>query len=259
MTAPPVLDPYYADESVTLYLGHFREVLASLPDLRFDACVTDPPYGETRLEWDSWQCDWPSLIATVTDSLWCFGSLRMFFDHLAEFNEWRFSQDVVWEKHNGSGMLPDRFRRVHEHATHWYRGAWRDIHHAVPTTPDASARAVRRGFRPSQWQGSTAPTSYVTVEGGDRLMRSVIYARSMHSRSINETEKPLAVVSPLVEYAVPPGGVLLDPFAGSGVAGIAAKLSGRRAVLIELREAQCAKTAERLAQGALDFSEVPVS
>lgn len=200
------MKPYYADEHVTLYLGKREDVLPALAGQRFDACVTDPAYGETRLEWDRWDPNWPASIAPFTDSLWCFGSMRMFFEHLAEFEGWKFSQDVVWEKHNGSGMLPDRFRRVHEHATHWYRGKWSAVHHDVPTTPDATARAVRRGYRPTQWQGATAPTSYVTVEGGDRLARSVIFARSMHGRSINETEKPLGIVSPLVEYSVPPGG-----------------------------------------------------
>ena len=49
------LDPYYADDSVTVYHGDNREVLASLPDESLDACVTDPPYELAFMgrRWDS--------------------------------------------------------------------------------------------------------------------------------------------------------------------------------------------------------------
>ncbi len=201
-----MITPYYQDEHVTLFNGDFREVLDAFGPSQFNAVVTDPPYGETNLEWDTWPEGWPSALAAVTNSLWCFGSLRMFFDRLAEFEGWKFSQDVVWEKHNGSGLHNDRFRRVHEHATHWYQGPWSEIHHATPQTADATPRTVRRKARPAQWQGTTSTSSYTSQDGGPRLMRSVIFARSMHSQGINETEKPLGIVSPLVEYAVPRGG-----------------------------------------------------
>jgi DNA modification methylase len=40
-----VIQPYYADASVQLFMGDCLDVLASLPDASIDACVTDPPYG----------------------------------------------------------------------------------------------------------------------------------------------------------------------------------------------------------------------
>ena len=38
------MTPYFQEAGVTIYVGDCREVLPSLQD-RFDACVTDPPYG----------------------------------------------------------------------------------------------------------------------------------------------------------------------------------------------------------------------
>jgi site-specific DNA-methyltransferase (adenine-specific) len=75
-------------------------------------------------------------------------------------------------------------------------------------------------------------------------------------RAINETEKPTELLEPLISYACPPGGTVLDPFAGSCSTGVAARALGCKAVLIERREDQCEKAAKRLAQQILDFGEV---
>ena len=48
--------------------------------------------------------------------------------------------------------------------------------------------------------------------------------------------KPLALMEWLVRLVCPPGGTVLDPFAGTGVTGEACLRQGFRAVLIE-REA----------------------
>ena len=244
--------PYYSDDSVTLWHGDLRDVLPTL-DQTFDAVVTDPPYGETSLGWDQWVPGWPSIVVPYARSMWCFGSMRMFLDRRDEFTDWRLSQDVVWEKHNGSGLHADRFRRVHEHALHWYRGEWATLRHETPTTPDATARTVRKKARPAQWQGATGANVYASHDGGPRLMTSVLYAPSMHGSAINETEKPTGILEPLIEYVCAPGGTVLDPFAGSGSTGAAARVIGRRAVLIEKREDQCEKAARRLQQGYFDL------
>lgn len=245
--------PYYRDESVTLYHGDCREVLPAISQT-FDAIVTDPPYGETSLDWDVWPTGWPSIAADYARSMWCFGSMRMFLERRDEFTAWKLSQDVVWEKHNGSGFASDRLKRVHENALHWYRGEWATVHHETPRVPggDGSKSVRKRGLTPHT--GAIGNTGY--EDDGLRLVRSVLYAPSMQQRAINETEKPLAVLEPLIAYACPPGGTVLDIFAGSGSTGAAAKALGRRAVLIEKREAQCEAAARRLSQGVLDLDGV---
>lgn len=55
--------------------------------------------------------------------------------------------------------------------------------------------------------------------------------------SKHPTVKPLDLISWLVQLITPPGGVVLDPFAGTGTTGEAASKLGLRAVLIE-REPQ---------------------
>ncbi|ALJ22080.1 DNA-methyltransferase [Microbacterium sp. No. 7] len=248
------MKPYYEDDLVTLYHGRYED--AEIPAA--DAIVTDPPYGETSLEWDTWPTGWPDAMATVAPSLWVYGSMRMHLAHSREFIAagWQFSQDFIWEKHNGSGLAADRFRRVHEIANLWYRGEWRDLYHVTPTTPDATPRALRRRATKGEHQGSRGASDYVSEDGGPRLMRSVQYVRSTHGHAVHPTQKPVGAVAPLIEYSTPPGGLVIDPFAGSGTTAIAARHLGRRCVAYEAREDYAEAAAHRLAQQAFDFSSL---
>jgi site-specific DNA-methyltransferase (adenine-specific) len=65
------------------------------------------------------------------------------------------------------------------------------------------------------------------------------------------TVKPLALMQWLIRLVTPPGGILLEPFAGSGTTLLAAKAEGRRAVGIEMEERYCEIAANRLSQGVL--------
>ena len=52
-------------------------------------------------------------------------------------------------------------------------------------------------------------------------------------RNIHPTVKPLDLMRWLTRLLCPPGGTVLDPFAGSGSTGVASVLEGRRFVGIE--------------------------
>lgn len=250
--------PYLDDGDVTLWHGDALDVLRGLPAASVDAVVTDPPYGETSLTWDVPVTDWLPLVdrlLTPTGSMWVFGSMRFLAPIVAacearELGPWRFSHEVVWEKHNGSGFQTGRFRRAHEFAAHFYRGPWGRIYRKQVMTMDVNARTTRSKRRPAH-TGHIERTPYVSEDGGPRQMTTVIYCRSEHGRALHPTQKPLGVIRPLLEYACPVGGTVLDPFAGSGSTGIAATQMGRRAVLIERSEPYCKLAADRLSQLSL--------
>lgn len=250
------MKPYYAGESVTLYHGDCQDVLPAL-GLQADCIVADPPYGETSLEWDRWPDGWLEAVKPVTRSMWCFGSMRMFLAHGREFTlaSWRLSQDIVWEKRNGSGFHADRFRRVHETAAHWYQGRWSAIHHDVPRSAySGHDKHARRTDQPGH---TGAVRAYTYEDDGTRLARSVMRLPSMHGSALHPTEKPLGILEPLIAYACPPGGLVIDPFAGSGSTLAAAALSGRRAIGIEVSERYCELAARRLSQGVLTMEGQP--
>jgi site-specific DNA-methyltransferase (adenine-specific) len=70
-------------------------------------------------------------------------------------------------------------------------------------------------------------------------------------KNTHPTVKPLALMQWLIRLVTPPGGILLEPFAGSGTTLLAAKAEGRRAVGIEINEEYCEIAANRLRQGVL--------
>lgn len=258
------MEPYYADDAVTLYLGDCREVLPLL-GLIADAVVADPPYGETAAEWDRWPDGWvKALDAAVppSASLWCFGTAGMFLDYRDEFAGWKFSrQEALWLKRNGSGPgSRDRLLKIHEWAYHWYRGRWSDLHHewereaylgpekGYVRNKDSHAAEQRRAGRRHTWQDDRT-----------RQPRSVrvIEAPSVRYQKRHQDEKPVKVVAELVRECTPPGGTVLDPSAGSGPVAIAARMLGRRAVLIESLERHCEEIVKRLQADVLPIASNP--
>jgi DNA modification methylase len=62
------------------------------------------------------------------------------------------------------------------------------------------------------------------------------------------TVKPLALMRWLVRLVTPPGGTVLDPFAGSGSTLVAAAMEGFHAIGIEADERWCRGSAKRVAE-----------
>lgn len=238
--------------SVRVLTGDCRQAMPA--EGPFDLIIGDPPYGDTSLAWDRKVAGWLTLAAQSlkpTGSIWLFGSMRSFLGSpgLISRARLRFAQDIVWEKHNGSGFHADRFKRVHEHAVQLYRAAapWSAVFNEVQMTPDAERKMVRRRkTRPTQ-MGNIDAAPFESIDGGPRLMRSVIEMRSCHGRAIHPTEKPAELLQVLIRTSCPPGGLVGDWFAGSGACGEAAAMEGRRYVGCEIDPVMADKARARLA------------
>lgn len=214
----------------------------------FDLIIADPPYGDTSLAWDRRVDGWLPLAHSAlkpSGSLWVFGSLRSFMT----------TARACAEKQNGSSFHADRFKRVHEFAVQFRRAdaPWSTIYNEVQTTPDATARTVRRKKRPPH-TGHIEAGHYVSEDGGPRLMRSVIFLRNCHGRATHPTEKPVFLLEILIRTSCPPGGLVGDWFAGSGAAGEACRLIGRRYLGCEIDAAMAERARVRIAS-VLPFTE----
>lgn len=241
------MTPYYEEPGIQIFHGDCREILPQLS--RVDAVITDPPYGVTSLDWDCAVDGWAHLVNAPC--LWCFGSMRFFLSQ--KFDGWKYGQEIVWEKHNGSIFHADRFRRVHEFAVQFYQGEWANIYKKPVYTYDAVKRSVKRKKGRPAHSGDIEQSPYFSEDGGPLLMRSVVFVHSCHGDAEHPTQKPVDIIKPLIEYSCPPDGVVLDPFMGSGTTLRAAKDLGRRAIGIEVEEKFCRIAVERLRQEVLKF------
>lgn len=120
-------------------------------------------------------------------------------------------------------------------------GLWNDSEFVVAGITGDAAEGEDPRPLPLLW-ASKGPR---TTEGTECLPGSWYCAAPREGR-LHQTEKPQEVLCDLVRLA-PPGGLVLDPFAGSGSTGVAALDQGRRFIGMELSPAYVQVARERLA------------
>lgn len=254
---PEPLTPFFEGRGVTVYAGDVQTICRALErhGRRFSAAIADPPYAETSHRWDRWPAKWPAELARVLApdaSLWCFGSLRMFLERRGEFAGYKYAQELVWRKTNGSGPTKDRFRRVHEIVLHTYRGAWGNLYHGIERVKGGEFAVVRPGgtykhgaAKPAPHRGGFASKAY--VDDGLRYPTSVVTLRQVRrEEGQHPTAKPPELVELVVKECCPPGGELLSLFSGGGPEAEIAVRTGRRCVCIEADAQWCAAIARRV-------------
>ena len=96
--------------------------------------------------------------------------------------------------------------------------------------------------------GDDAPGKMYRIQHG-----GVVNADKAGQRRQHPTQKPVTLLSRIVQDWTEPDATILDPFMGSGTTLRAAKDLGRNAIGIELEERYCEIAARRLGQGVLDF------
>jgi hypothetical protein len=108
------------------------------------------------------------------------------------------------------------------------------------TGGQASLGAFRGGrvFGAGRDEREARDPGYGDVGGASRFFYTAKASkRERGEGNTHPTVKPLSLMRWIVRLVTPPGGVVLDPFAGSGTTGLAAQAEGMSAILVE-REAE---------------------
>ena len=189
-----------------------------ITDAEADAVITDPPYGVTSLDWDKTATGWLSLIrathamvlrlAAILHGPTVRGLDIRARDRLGEAQWLYLPRRPIQARPRTRGAVLSRGlgKRL--------QGSRKDSgRHSAALFAARLALPIRAISRDG---------SYESHDGGPRLMRSVIYAKSCHGYAVHPTQKPVYVLTPLIEYSVPPYGTVLDPFGGSFSTGVAA-------------------------------------
>jgi DNA modification methylase len=96
--------------------------------------------------------------------------------------------------------------------------------------------------------------AYVLAKGSPRRPAqpvSDVLDWSYTGNDAHPTQKPVSVLTPLVESFSKPGDIVLDPFCGSGSSLVAAEKLGRKYIGIEIDRAYAVKAAARLRKPAI--------
>lgn len=232
------MKPYYEDESVTLYHGDCREVLAGMADQSVDCVLTDPPYTErTHSKARKNTADGVGRgitdFAAITDE-----DLRAVLSDLGRVTRGWVVSTLDYRHAVEFDVTPPVGLKVQR------LGVWVKTNPTPQITGDRPAQGweaisyMHRADGRSKWNGGGKHGNFVTPipppEG-------------------HPTAKPLPMLRQWVQWFTDPGQTVLDPFAGSGTTLRAALDEGRRAIGVEREERYCELIASRLAQGAFDF------
>lgn len=222
------MTPYYQDEYVTIYHGDAIELLPSMP--KVDLVVTDPPYG----------------INTKSDGM---GKLNPWAD-LCNAAYWY----AAWFRAVRS--------RLRQNGAMWSFLNWRSLVTYQKAACDVSwpiesllvwdkgwmGPGGMKGLRPSYELVALFAMPEFSIE--DRGLPDIKLVRWSSTKPTGHpAEKPVELMSWMIEISG--GGLVLDPFMGSGTTLVAAKSLGRRAIGIEIDERYCEIAAQRLSQGVL--------
>jgi len=250
--------PYYQDDAVTIYHGDCREVAAEI-DHKFDAVITDPPYGCTCNDWDNvldFQSFWKVASAKPNGAI-CIMAQQPFATDLIVSNRKRFRYDLIWAKSRPVGFLNASRQplRAHEHILIFYDK--QPVFNPQMSKGEPYTKRHVTADRPGCYGDyQHAP---VKISNGDRYPKSVIEVSNFNGcqfgfskdRNQHPTQKPIELMTYLIATYTNACETILDPFAGSGTTGRAAKDLGRKATLIEREERYCEIAAKRMEQEVL--------
>jgi len=226
--------PFFQADEVSLYHGDCRDVLPELPAGSVDLLLTDPPYGKhyvaegrpvrklniradgarqgVRVVRQALFADLPMLRDDANVLVFChWESWPDFYDAICPLVP--IKNALIWHKDRG-GPGDTRMEYARDYEVLLYGAHGR---RAIAGRRDG---AVVRGFPP-------------------------VGAKRLHP-----TEKPVGLLEYLIGKHCPPGGMVLDPFLGSGSTLLAAQRLGRRGVGVEIDGRYCRITADRLHQQA---------
>jgi DNA modification methylase len=216
------VNPYYADDLVTLYLGDCREVLPQLElEASIDLALTDPPYNVGKdygghddamppQEYARWTAEWWQAVRAKS------------------------RRAIVFPGHGNLGMWLSMEKPAAIGC--WYK-------------PGNGAGSLI-GFE--EWE------PWLYWHGGNKgLLGGSSVVRAVTGKQLDAMGHPCPKPVPLMVKLLHKARAreVVDPFVGSGTTLVAAKMLGIRSTGIELNERYCELTARRLDQGVLDFGE----
>jgi DNA modification methylase len=160
---------------------------------------------------------------------------------------WYLRSEIIWEKPNCTPeSVTDRPTKSHEYIFLLTKSQRYHYDDTAIREPDKGTDHPRTVLHKPEPSGGLAPpnTGIRKAEGRNgkgRNKRTVWTVSTVPFKGAHYACFPPKLIEPCVLAGAPPGSVILDPFAGTGVTIMVAVKHGRRALGIELGDTQLAR------------------
>jgi len=243
------MEPYYQREGVTIYHGDCLQVLNTFEPAIADAVITDPPY-----------CSGGSLESQKNTAAQGLRTATVQADGFEWFSADNMSTAGLVFLVRATLVSARRFLKPNRSA--FVFTDWRMVPNIAPALESSGLRyrnmivwdkghaGLGCGFKPAHeilLEFTNGTTEYQN-KTGQNVVRS---ARVHSSERKHNAEKPVKLLSKVIATAVPEGGLVVDPFMGSGSVLAACIETGCRYIGCELEERYCETAVKRLDQGVL--------
>ena len=263
--------------------GDSSEWLPRIPPGSVDLFFMSPPYADARsysrispdqyVEWFlpfskamlAATCDTGSFVLNIKNRVAKSGSLKgqrhpyvyelvLALQHIG----WRWTETYIWRKPNAiPGKFGPRTKDAFEYVYHFTKGSnpYFDLDAIrVPykTDPAEIARRTldtngRRNTEAGFGRDRSRTYGHDGADPGNVITVGQTYNQHKGPAGLHTAVMPEGLAEFFVKAACPPGGIVIDPFAGSGTTVVIARRLGRRSAGIELHEEYVTVAQNRLA------------
>lgn len=237
------------------------EVLENLPENFVDLLFVDPPYNlnktfnqrlvrqRTLEEYTDWVDRWLSQLVRIlkpTASIYLCGDWRS-SNALYSISEKYFivRNRITWEREKGRGAKAN-WKNCAEDI--WFCTVSQNYYfnaQAVQLKRQVRAPYTDANGNPKDWQ-STDSGNFRLTAASNLWTDLTIPFWSMPENTNHPTQKPEKLLAKIILASCPPGGMVLDPFLGSGTTSVVAKKLDRQFVGIEIDEYYACLAEKRL-------------
>lgn len=196
--------------AATLYCGDCREVLPTLP--KVDAVITDPPYG-----------------IGASSGTGKYGRLKI-----------EAGVDLGWDSATPDASLLKLLVSMSDRSV-IFGGNYFNL----PPSRNYLVWDKGAGFKGRDF--AECEIAWCSWDANARVLTYDPLARGDYRNKQHPTQKPVAVMSWAIKHAGVVGGIILDPFMGSGSTGVAAVQMGRKFIGIEREPSYFEIACERIA------------
>jgi len=244
------LQLYYKDEYIRLFQGDCLEVMDKLIEkgIKFDAVITDPPYGTTACKWDAiipFNEMWERLNKLITNNgAIILNASQPFTSALIMSNPKMFKYCWVWNKKKGGSPLLSKIQPIRVTEDIVIFGKNKITYNPIMIPRDKPKSRGKNTGKISETTNNAFIEDKIYTEYYPKNILEISNANQRDK--FHPTQKPVDLLEYLINTYTNENELILDFTCGSGTTLLASRNLKRKCIGIELEEKYCEIAKNRL-------------